>query len=51
MTSCELRERIIYLHYKKDCGVSTIVWILDISKKDVTRVLNEYKKSLEGGTK
>lgn len=49
MIDCQLRERIIFLYYTKDCGVSKIAWILDISKKDVKRALNEYKKSLEGG--
>lgn len=44
MTDYQLRERIIYLYYTKDCGISKIAWILDISIKDVKRALNEYKK-------
>lgn len=50
MNDCQLRERIIYLYYTKDCGVSKIAWVLDISIKDVKRALNENKKSLEGET-
>ena len=49
MNDCQLRERIIYLCYTKNCGAIKIAWILDISIKDVKRALNEYKKSLEGG--
>lgn len=44
MYDCQLRERIIYLYYTKNCGVSKIAWILDISIKDVKRALNENKK-------
>ena len=39
MCDRELRERIIFLYWKKKLNVSDISWILDISRKDVKKAL------------